>query len=80
VEDRRRIGLLQSLPERQEDVAWIDEREGMSDGRVGEKNADTFISIDIPEASTTRFYNIFTLIEIYELTYTLKVRILFNST
>jgi len=34
--------LLQSLPERQEDVAWLDEREGMSDGRVGEKNTDIF--------------------------------------
>lgn len=52
MEDGRGIGLLQSLPERQEDVAWIDERRSVGDGKVEGKNADTFIGTDNPEAPT----------------------------
>lgn len=52
MEDGRGIGLLQSLPEQQEDVAWIDERVGVGDGRVRGRNADTFIGTDNPEAFT----------------------------
>lgn len=52
-------GLLQNLPERWEDVAWIDGSKGMGDGRVGKKNADTFIGTDDREAPTIRFFIVF---------------------
>jgi len=72
--------LLQSFPERQKDVTWIGEREGMSDGRVGEKTPILLSVLTSLKHLRLGFYNIFTLIEIYKLGYTLKVSILFNST
>lgn len=52
-------GLLQNLPEQWEDVAWIDDSKRVGDGRVGEKNADTFIGTDDPEALAIRFFIVF---------------------
>lgn len=63
-------GLLQSLPERREDVAWIDGRAGMGDGRVGEEKTPILLSVPAaPKRPRSGLHGVFTLIEIDELAY-----------
>lgn len=74
-------GLLQSLLERQKDVAWIDEREGVGDGKV-EEEKETPILLSVSTAlkrprSSWHFYfdrNVRTYIYVC-----VKLNFLFNS-
>lgn len=72
-------GLLQSLPERQEDVAWIDEREGVGDGRAEEeKKTPILLSVSTAlKRPRLDLHGIFILIEMYELVHlcTCKVKL-----